>query len=105
MSGTAYRQSMTDRASFAALRNMTAEVETLISTTESLPENRTPRSLELLRAALALADDLLSPVEEGRERYSPARFVAVATDAVTGMPDLDWASTSHVERKNGSLSQ
>ena len=44
-------------------------------------------------------------IEEGRERYSPARFVSVAKDAVTGMPDLDRASTSHVERKNGSLRQ
>lgn len=44
-------------------------------------------------------------VEEGRERYSPARFVSQAKDAVTGMPDLDRASTSHVERKNGSLRQ
>ena len=44
-------------------------------------------------------------VEEGRERYSPARFVSVAKDVVTGMPDLDRASTSHVERKNGSLRQ
>lgn len=44
-------------------------------------------------------------VETGRERYSPARFVAVAKDAVTGMPDLDRASTSHIERKNGSLRQ
>jgi IS1 family transposase len=44
-------------------------------------------------------------VEHGRERYSPARFVSVAKDAVTGMPDLDRASTSHVERKNGSLRQ
>lgn len=44
-------------------------------------------------------------VEAGRERYSPARFVSVAKDAVTGMPDLDRATTSHVERKNGSLRQ
>ncbi|HJR61507.1 MAG TPA: IS1 family transposase [Vicinamibacterales bacterium] len=44
-------------------------------------------------------------VEQGRERYSPARFVAVAKDAVIGTPDLDRASTSHVERKNGSLRQ
>ena len=42
-------------------------------------------------------------VETGRERYSPARFVSVGKDAVTGMPDLDRASTSHIERKNGSL--
>ena len=44
-------------------------------------------------------------VEHGRERYSPAKFVSVAKDAVTGMPDLDRASTSHIERKNGSLRQ
>ena len=44
-------------------------------------------------------------IEEGRERYSPSSFVAVQKDAVTGMPDLDRASTSHVERKNGSLRQ
>jgi IS1 family transposase len=44
-------------------------------------------------------------VEEGRERYSPARFVSVAKDAVTGMPDLNRAGTSHIERKNGSLRQ
>jgi hypothetical protein len=41
-------------------------------------------------------------VEEGRERYSPAKFAAVAKDSVTGMPDLDRASASHVERKNGT---
>lgn len=29
----------------------------------------------------------------------------MAKDAVTGMPDLNRASTSHVERKNGSLRQ
>lgn len=44
-------------------------------------------------------------VEEGRERYSPAAFVAVAKDAISGMPDLDRATTSHIERKNGSLRQ
>ncbi len=44
-------------------------------------------------------------VETGRERYSPARFVSVGKDAVTGLPDLDRASTSHVERVNGSLRQ
>jgi transposase-like protein/IS1 family transposase len=44
-------------------------------------------------------------VEEGRERYSPAKFVSVAKDAVTGMPDLSRATTSHIERKNGSLRQ
>jgi hypothetical protein len=54
-----YRQRMAiDRASVEALKNMIAEVELLISTTTPLPENRTARCLELLRAALALTDDL-----------------------------------------------
>jgi hypothetical protein len=48
-----------DRASLQALKNLLTETDLLISTTEPLPENRTPRCLELLRAALALTDDLL----------------------------------------------
>jgi len=44
-------------------------------------------------------------VEEGRERYSPAKFVSVAKDVVSGNPDLDRAGTSHIERKNGTLRQ
>jgi IS1 family transposase len=43
--------------------------------------------------------------EEGRERYSPAEFVTVEKAAIRGNPDLANASTSHIERKNGSLRQ
>jgi Integrase core domain len=39
------------------------------------------------------------------ESYSPAKFVSVAKDAVSGTPNLDRAGTSHVERKNGTLRQ
>ena len=39
------------------------------------------------------------------ESYNPAKFVSVAKDTVSGMPNLDRASTSHVERKNGTLRQ
>jgi IS1 family transposase len=39
------------------------------------------------------------------ERCSPAKFVCVQKDTVSGMPDLDRASTSHVERKNGTVRQ
>lgn len=48
-----------DRASIEAIENMIAEVELLISTTTPLPENRTPRCLELLKAAKALTADML----------------------------------------------
>lgn len=43
--------------------------------------------------------------EEGRERYSPGRFVSLEKSVQRGMPDLEKAGTSHVERKNGSLRQ
>ncbi len=48
-----------DRDSLQALKNMIEQVELLISTTDPLPENRTARCQELLRAAAALTDDLL----------------------------------------------
>jgi hypothetical protein len=55
----AYRQFMTiGRAPVDALKNMLEEVELLLTTTAPLPENRTARCVELLRAAKALADDL-----------------------------------------------
>jgi IS1 family transposase len=43
--------------------------------------------------------------EEGRERYSPGNFVTVEKAEKLGCPNLNRASTSHVERKNGTLRQ
>lgn len=43
--------------------------------------------------------------EEGRERYSPGNFVTLEKTAMSGHPDLRRASTSHVERNNGTLRQ
>jgi len=43
--------------------------------------------------------------EEGRERYSPGEFVSVEKTAMMGEPDLKRATTSHIERQNGSLRQ
>jgi hypothetical protein len=55
-----YRQNMpTDRDSIQALKNIIEQIELLISTTVELPENRTIRCRELLRAADALVDDLM----------------------------------------------
>ncbi len=48
-----------DRSSLEALKNIIDQIDLLISTTIPLPENRTARCQELLRAATALADDLL----------------------------------------------
>jgi hypothetical protein len=49
---------MAQRTSLKALRNLIVQAETILSTT-TLPERRTERALELLRAAVALTDDLL----------------------------------------------
>jgi IS1 family transposase len=37
---------------------------------------------------------------ETRKVYSPARFVTAKKEKITGNPDMDHASTSHVERQN-----
>jgi hypothetical protein len=47
-----------DHESLDALRRILEQVELLISATTPLPENRTARSLELLKAAVLLVDDL-----------------------------------------------
>jgi len=58
----------TDRASIQALKNILTEIDTLVSTSpQPMPQNRTPRCLELTRAALALADDILK-----QTRMTPA---------------------------------
>lgn len=60
----------TDRASIQALKNLIAETDLILSTTVPLPENRTPRCRELLRAALALTDDLLR-----QQRMTPSELL------------------------------
>jgi hypothetical protein len=46
------------RTELKALKNLISEAELILSTTE-LPQGRAPRCRELLRAALALTDDLI----------------------------------------------
>jgi hypothetical protein len=48
-----------DRSSLEALKNLIAEADLILETTPPLPENRTAAARENLRAALALADDML----------------------------------------------
>ena len=59
-----------DRASVQALKNLLTETDLILSTTVPLPENRTPRCRELLRAALALTDDLLK-----QQRKTPGELL------------------------------
>ena len=56
-----------DRSSLQALKNILSEVDLILETTPPLPQNRTGRSRELLRSALALTDDLIS-----QQRMTPA---------------------------------
>ena len=48
-----------DPVAIKALQNVLAELETLISTTTPLPENRTARCVELLQTAKALTNDMM----------------------------------------------
>jgi hypothetical protein len=48
------------RSSLKALKNLISEVDLILETCPPLPQNRTGRSRELLRAALSLTDDLIS---------------------------------------------
>ncbi|HMF97131.1 MAG TPA: hypothetical protein VKE96_22690 [Vicinamibacterales bacterium] len=48
-----------DPVAFKALQNTLSDIEALISKTTPLPENRTPRCLELLQTAKALMSDMM----------------------------------------------
>jgi hypothetical protein len=67
-----------DRSSLQALRNMISEVELLISTTTRLPEERSDRCLELLKAALAVTDDLL---KESSKKWKFHGIMVLCLDA------------------------
>ena len=47
-----------DREDLTALKNMISDADRILETAPPLPENRTGAARELLRTALALADDL-----------------------------------------------
>ena len=49
-----------DRSSLQALKNLISEADLILETTPPLPENRAAAARENLRAALALADDLIN---------------------------------------------
>jgi len=58
---------MADRAELTTLKNLLSQIDRILETTPPLPENRTGRCRELLKAALAISDDLLS-----QSKLSPA---------------------------------
>jgi len=48
-----------DRSSLEALRNLILQADLILETTPPLPQNRTAACRENLRAAVAIADDML----------------------------------------------
>ena len=48
-----------NRTELKALKNLITDADLILSTTDPLPENRTPACRELLKTALALTDDLI----------------------------------------------
>ena len=79
------------RTELKTIHNLLTEAELVLSTSPDLPQNRTPRSLELIRTALVLTDDLLKQ-EQGKpaavmghkggsvtaERFGPEHFRKLA---------------------------
>jgi IS1 family transposase len=87
------------------VRRATANQPMQIST-DAWPAYQPAIDLQLSdRASHAVVVKVFDKPEEGRERYSPGDFVTVEKSVGRGNPDLGRASTSHVERKNGSLRQ
>ena len=61
-----------DRASLQALKNIITDVDLILETTPELPQNRTGRSRELLRTALAITDDLISENRKADKSHAAA---------------------------------
>lgn len=66
------------RTELKTLHNLLTETKLVLSTSPDLPQNRTPRSLELIRTALALTNDLLQ-----QERKNPAALMGEKGGSVT----------------------
>jgi hypothetical protein len=62
----------TNRGDLRTLKRLISDTDLILSTTVPLPENRTARCRELLKAAMAMTDDLIAharlPEEEERAR-------------------------------------
>lgn len=61
-----------DRDSLRALKNIISDVDLILETTPELPQNRTGRSRELLRTALAITDDLISENRKADKSHAAA---------------------------------
>ena len=87
------------------IRKATAAARFEVCTDAFIPYTQAIRVILWDRANHSQIVKVYDKPEEGRERYSPGRFMMVEKAAMSGMPDLERASTSHVERQNGTLRQ
>jgi hypothetical protein len=68
----------TDRASLLTLRELIADTDLTLETIPNLPQNRTAHCRENLRAALALADDIIK-----QQRMTPAAVMGHKGGSIT----------------------
>lgn len=69
-----------DRDSLHALRNLIEQADLILESAPALPQNRTPAARENLRAALAIADDLIG---QAKRKGSPAAKLGHLGGSVT----------------------
>ncbi len=81
------------RSELQTLKNLISEIDLILETT-SLPQNRTARSRELLGAALALTDDLLS-----QDRMKPAAILGKKGGAETAKRGSEYFRQLAAKRK------
>ncbi len=86
-----------ERTDLRALRNLISEAELILSTT-NLPEGRTPRSLELIRSAISLADDMLRK-EDSKLETSPAALLGRKGGSATAKRGPDYFAKIAAMRK------
>ena len=85
-----------NRTDLRALKNLISEVDLILETTP-LPENRTARSRELLSAALALTDDLMS--NPAQIKMSPAAVLGHKGGSTTAKRGSEYFRQLAAKRK------
>jgi hypothetical protein len=83
-----------DRNSLLALRELIADADLTLETIPNLPQNRTAHCRENLRAALALADDLIS-----QQKMTPAAIMGHKGGSTTAKRGSDYFRQLAAKRK------
>jgi hypothetical protein len=83
-----------NRKELTALKNLISETDLILATTK-LPENRTARCRELLRAATAIADDLLA-----QAKMPAAALLGAKGGSVTARKGSDYFRKLAARRKH-----